>query len=168
MSTIHAYGTTVPKGPLQPFDYDPGKLGPEEVEIKVSHCGVCHSDLSMLDEWGMSQYPFEPGHEAVGITLPWLRSISDRGSRQTRISELFGSSFSHENAPNFFLGGDVFSKLDLAPSESKSKCPFARIERMRPGRWMGMAAEVPTSCNKVPTRWEVVGTWWNLPVRTVS
>ena len=39
----------------------------EEVEIKVSHCGVCHSDLSMLDnEWGMSKYPFVPGHEAVG------------------------------------------------------------------------------------------------------
>jgi uncharacterized zinc-type alcohol dehydrogenase-like protein len=70
MSTIHAYGTTVPKGPLQPFDYDPGELGSEEVEIKVSHCGVCHSDLSMLDnEWGMSKYPFVPGHEAVGTVV---------------------------------------------------------------------------------------------------
>ena len=69
-TTIHAYGTTVPKGPLQPFDYDPGELGPEEVEIKVSHCGVCHSDLSMLDnDWGMSQYPFVPGHEAVGTVV---------------------------------------------------------------------------------------------------
>ncbi|MEO6054017.1 MAG: NAD(P)-dependent alcohol dehydrogenase, partial [Chthoniobacterales bacterium] len=56
--------------PLKPFDYDPGELGLEEVEIKVTHCGVCHSDLSMLDnDWGMSQYPFVPGHEAVGTIV---------------------------------------------------------------------------------------------------
>jgi uncharacterized zinc-type alcohol dehydrogenase-like protein len=37
------------------------------VDIKVEYCGICHSDLSMLnDEWGMSQYPMVPGHEVVG------------------------------------------------------------------------------------------------------
>ncbi len=31
---------------------------------------LCHSDLSMLDnEWGMSKYPFVPGHEAVGTII---------------------------------------------------------------------------------------------------
>jgi uncharacterized zinc-type alcohol dehydrogenase-like protein len=40
------------------------------VEIKVSHCGICHSDLSMVDnEWGMSVYPFVPGHEVVGTIV---------------------------------------------------------------------------------------------------
>jgi uncharacterized zinc-type alcohol dehydrogenase-like protein len=40
------------------------------VEIKVTHCGICHSDLSMLDnEWGVSKYPFVPGHEAVGTVI---------------------------------------------------------------------------------------------------
>src|SRR5437868_3730274 len=68
MPTFHAYAATAPKASLQPFEFDPGELGPEEVEIKVTHCGICHSDLSMLDnEWGMSKYPFVPGHEAVGI-----------------------------------------------------------------------------------------------------
>ncbi len=53
--------------PLKPFEYDPGPLGDEQVEIQVSHCGICHSDLSMLqDEWGQTTYPFVPGHEAVG------------------------------------------------------------------------------------------------------
>jgi uncharacterized zinc-type alcohol dehydrogenase-like protein len=70
MPTFHAYAATTAKGPLQPFDFDPGELGPEEVEIKVTHCGICHSDLSMLDnDWGMSQFPFVPGHEAVGTVL---------------------------------------------------------------------------------------------------
>lgn len=46
---------------------DLGPLDSEEVEVQVEHCGLCHSDLSVLkDEWGMSQYPAILGHEAVG------------------------------------------------------------------------------------------------------
>ncbi len=64
---IKAYAASEPGGELKPFEYDPGKLGAEEVEIDVEYCGICHSDLSMLDnEWGMTQYPFVPGHEIVG------------------------------------------------------------------------------------------------------
>lgn len=67
MSQIHAYAATKAKGTLEPYTYEAGELGAEEVEIKVTHCGICHSDLSMLDnDWGMSAYPFVPGHEAVG------------------------------------------------------------------------------------------------------
>jgi uncharacterized zinc-type alcohol dehydrogenase-like protein len=63
----HGYAAATSKAPLQPFEFDLGELGPEEVEIQVTHCGICHSDLSMLDnEWGLSSYPFVPGHEAVG------------------------------------------------------------------------------------------------------
>src|SRR3974377_2115882 len=70
MSVIHAYAAKAPGGPLEPFEYDPGELGPDQVEIKVTHCGLCHSDLSMLDnEWGMSQYPFVPGHEVAGTIV---------------------------------------------------------------------------------------------------
>jgi uncharacterized zinc-type alcohol dehydrogenase-like protein len=67
MTTFNAYAAKTAHDSLQPFSFDAGEIGPEEVEIKVSHCGLCHSDLSMLDnEWGMSQYPFVPGHEVVG------------------------------------------------------------------------------------------------------
>src|SRR5258707_5909530 len=46
---------------------DPGPLGDEEVEVAVEYCGLCHSDLSVINnEWGFSKYPFVPGHEAVG------------------------------------------------------------------------------------------------------
>ena len=67
MSTIRAWAAQKVGGKLQPFEYDPGPLGAEEVEIAVEHCGICHSDLSLLDnDWGMTQYPFVPGHEAIG------------------------------------------------------------------------------------------------------
>ena len=64
---IKAWAATEAGGELTPFEYDPGPLGSHEVEIAVEHCGICHSDLSMLDnEWGMTQYPFVPGHEVAG------------------------------------------------------------------------------------------------------
>lgn len=64
---IQAWATPGPRQPLQPFTYDPGPLGEEQVEIRVESCGICHSDLSMAhNEWGMTTYPFVPGHEVVG------------------------------------------------------------------------------------------------------
>jgi uncharacterized zinc-type alcohol dehydrogenase-like protein len=64
---INGYAATEPGGRLQPFEFDPGPLKDNEVEIKVEYCGLCHSDLSMLDnEWGLSRYPLVPGHEIVG------------------------------------------------------------------------------------------------------
>lgn len=65
--TIHAYAATAKGNKLEAYEYDPGELGVNEVEIAVDYCGICHSDLSMLDnDWGISQYPFVPGHEVVG------------------------------------------------------------------------------------------------------
>jgi uncharacterized zinc-type alcohol dehydrogenase-like protein len=53
---IKAYAAHEPGGELKPFEYDPGSLGDEQVEINVEYCGICHSDLSMLDnEWGMTK-----------------------------------------------------------------------------------------------------------------
>lgn len=65
---IKAFAADAAKGELKPFEYDAGELGSQEVEIEVHYCGVCHSDISMLDnEWGMTQFPFVPGHEVAGL-----------------------------------------------------------------------------------------------------
>lgn len=68
MSTsIHAHAAAAAKQPLQPFEYQPGPLGPNEVEVRVTHCGICHSDVAMVDnDWGISTFPVVPGHEVVG------------------------------------------------------------------------------------------------------
>lgn len=64
---IRAYAAREPGAKLEPFEYEPGPLGEEEVEIQVEYCGICHSDLSMLNnDWGMTRYPFVPGHEIIG------------------------------------------------------------------------------------------------------
>jgi uncharacterized zinc-type alcohol dehydrogenase-like protein len=37
------------------------------VEIRISHCGICHSDVHLVDgDWGEGTYPMVPGHEIVG------------------------------------------------------------------------------------------------------
>ena len=67
MSEIHALAAKQAKASLEPFSFDPGPLGDEQVEIAVAYCGICHSDLSMRNnDWQMAQFPFVPGHEAVG------------------------------------------------------------------------------------------------------
>ena len=80
MSQIHALAAKEAHAPLQPFSYDPGPLGDEQVEIAVTYCGICHSDLSMLNnEWHMTRYPFVPGHEAVGKVVavgPHAKAVS--------------------------------------------------------------------------------------------
>lgn len=64
---IKAYASFEAGGELHPFEYDPGPLGRHEVEIDVEHCGICHSDLSMVENaWGFSEYPLVPGHEVIG------------------------------------------------------------------------------------------------------
>ncbi len=64
---VNAYAATEAGAALEPFSYDPGPLGSQEVEIHVESCGICHSDLSVLNnEWGISQYPLIPGHEVAG------------------------------------------------------------------------------------------------------
>ena len=64
---IKAFAAFEPKGELKPFEYDPGELKAHEVEIDIHYSGICHSDLSVIDnEWGMTQYPIVPGHEVVG------------------------------------------------------------------------------------------------------
>ncbi|MDX5364492.1 MAG: NAD(P)-dependent alcohol dehydrogenase [Pseudazoarcus pumilus] len=67
MSRIRAWAAQAAGQPLVPFEYDPGPLAADDVEIEVENCGICHSDLSVLNnEWMNSVYPVVPGHEIVG------------------------------------------------------------------------------------------------------
>jgi uncharacterized zinc-type alcohol dehydrogenase-like protein len=65
--SFHAYAAHEKKGALVPFVYDPSPLGPHDVEIRITHCGICHSDIHLVDgDWGVGTYPMVPGHEIVG------------------------------------------------------------------------------------------------------
>ncbi len=79
MSEIHGLGVHAAGAQLLAYKYDPGALGANEVEIKISHCGVCHSDVHLIDnDWGISKYPFVPGHEIVGTVVSVGSAVRDR------------------------------------------------------------------------------------------
>jgi len=83
---IKAYAAKQAGGQLEVFEYEPGPIAGDDIEINVESCGICHSDLSMLDnEWGFTQYPFVPGHEVIG-------TIAAVGERVTslRVGERVG------------------------------------------------------------------------------
>jgi uncharacterized zinc-type alcohol dehydrogenase-like protein len=64
---VSAFAALAPKAALEPFAYQAGPLGPHDVEIDISFCGLCHSDLHLIDDdWSRSAYPLVPGHEIVG------------------------------------------------------------------------------------------------------
>src|SRR5580692_6606150 len=68
--TAKNYKAWIAKAPKQPMvleTVDPGPLGIEDVEVAVENCGLCHSDLSVLNnDWGISTYPAVLGHEVIG------------------------------------------------------------------------------------------------------
>jgi uncharacterized zinc-type alcohol dehydrogenase-like protein len=67
MTTFEGWAATTAGESLTRFTWEAAALGPEEVEIAVSHCGICFSDLHLIDNaWSKSIYPFVPGHEIVG------------------------------------------------------------------------------------------------------
>jgi uncharacterized zinc-type alcohol dehydrogenase-like protein len=79
MSEIHGLAVHAAGAQLLPYKFDPGELNPNDVEIKISHCGVCHSDVHLIDnDWGISKYPFIPGHEIVGTIVAVGDSVLDR------------------------------------------------------------------------------------------
>lgn len=67
MTLTKAYAAQEAHDSLAPYSFDRRDPGPSDVAIEILYCGVCHSDIHMVDnDWGMSAYPMVPGHEIVG------------------------------------------------------------------------------------------------------
>lgn len=64
---VFAYGAHAGDKPLEPLRITRRDPGPEDVQIEIAYCGICHSDLHQVRaEWEGTQYPCVPGHEIVG------------------------------------------------------------------------------------------------------
>lgn len=79
MSEIHGWAAHAAGAELSAYKYKVEELPANEVEVKITHCGVCHSDLHLIDnDWGISKYPFIPGHEIVGKITAIGSAVKDR------------------------------------------------------------------------------------------
>lgn len=73
---VRAWAALTPSAALEPFDYELGEVGDQDVVVEVCRCGICHSDLHMVDnDWRMSTYPLVPGHEVVGRVVDRGRGV---------------------------------------------------------------------------------------------
>src|SRR5690349_13427470 len=67
-----------PRSPLQAVELTLPEPAPQEVLISVEACGVCRTDLHVVDaELSSLRYPITPGHEVVGV-------VSARGAEVER------------------------------------------------------------------------------------
>ena len=135
---VKAYAVQSPKGLLEPFTYEAAALAPHEVRVKVKYCGICHSDMSMINnEWGLSQYPLVPGHEVIG-------TVSEVGSDVTshQVGEVVGigwqsGSCAHcdycNRACRTFFGRRTGPDSWL-PARTTLRSPCGKQVRCRPNR----------------------------------
>jgi alcohol dehydrogenase (NADP+) len=69
-STAKAFAARSATSGMAPFSLERRSPGPEDIQIEILYCGVCHSDLHQVrNEWeGVlpTVYPCVPGHEIVG------------------------------------------------------------------------------------------------------
>lgn len=67
MLQTEGYAAMTAKAALHPFSFERRDVGSHDVLIKITHCGICHSDIHQArNEWGGSIFPMVPGHEIVG------------------------------------------------------------------------------------------------------
>ena len=77
MLPTKGYAAMTAKAALQPFSFERRDVGPHDVLITITHCGICHSDIHQArDEWGGSIFPMVPGHEIVGTVARFGSAVS--------------------------------------------------------------------------------------------
>jgi len=68
--TFNGLGAYEKAGDVKPLSYNPPKLADNFVDIEISHCGICGSDIHTIDSgWGPTTYPVIVGHEIIGKVL---------------------------------------------------------------------------------------------------
>lgn len=78
MTTVKAYGAQDKDADLKEMTIERRKTQPTDVKIKITYCGVCHSDIhTVRSDWGPSMYPVVPGHEIVGEVVEVGSEVSN-------------------------------------------------------------------------------------------
>ena len=80
MAKVKSYAALQPDKPLDTYNINRRDINPDDVNIDILYCGVCHSDIHMArNEWNnTSIYPMVPGHEIIG-------TVKEVGSRVKKI-----------------------------------------------------------------------------------
>lgn len=75
--SVKAYAAFSCDSPFSPWEIERRAPGPHDVQIEIVYCGICHTDLHQVRDWGNTKFPCVPGHEIVGR----VTAIGDRVTR---------------------------------------------------------------------------------------
>jgi uncharacterized zinc-type alcohol dehydrogenase-like protein len=126
MKAIEAWVATAPQAKLVRQEINFGPLGDEDVEVAVEHCGLCHSDLSVLhNEWGFSQYPAVLGHEVIGC-----------------VTAVGAAAKGHQVGQRVGIGWTAGSCMHCRPCLSGDQHLCAQAQPTIVGRYGGFASHV--------------------------
>jgi uncharacterized zinc-type alcohol dehydrogenase-like protein len=77
-STVVGFAASEPGRSLEPVNYESPNLGKHDVRISISQCGVCYTDIQGIEDYyGITTFPFVPGHEIVGNILAVGLEVDD-------------------------------------------------------------------------------------------
>jgi uncharacterized zinc-type alcohol dehydrogenase-like protein len=83
---VPAYAASSAGAPLEPFTVDRRDPRPDDVQMEILFCGICHSDVHQVrDEWGKGAFPMVAGHEIVGRV-----TAVGRGVKKFKVGDLAG------------------------------------------------------------------------------
>ncbi|KAF7133957.1 hypothetical protein CNMCM5793_005483 [Aspergillus hiratsukae] len=99
--TFHGWVAHDATSPLTYTTFTPKPFTETDIEVKVSHCGICGTDIHTLRSgWGPTDYPCVVGHEIIGTvvrigsavpTLPSSRgSAASAASRCIKLGDRVG------------------------------------------------------------------------------
>ncbi|HEY0531619.1 MAG TPA: alcohol dehydrogenase catalytic domain-containing protein [Actinoplanes sp.] len=82
--------------PLTITEREVPEPGPGEVLVKVIACGICHTDLDVLQgRWPIARFPLVPGHEITGVVAATGPGVSFPAVGTTVGAQFLGDSCGH-------------------------------------------------------------------------
>ncbi len=115
MTTVNAYAAASVGAALGPLSIERRDLKPEDVQIEILYCGVCHSDIHQVrDEWGGSIFPMVPGHEIVGK----VTAVGDKVTKFA-VGDLAGAGCfvdSCRTCPNCMASEEQYCDTGMTPT----------------------------------------------------
>ncbi|MBN1264444.1 MAG: NAD(P)-dependent alcohol dehydrogenase [Anaerolineales bacterium] len=77
-TTILGFAAKKPEAVLEPFRYELPDFKEHDVRIDITHCGVCYTDIQGIEDYyGITSFPFVPGHEIVGNVTAVGKEVRD-------------------------------------------------------------------------------------------
>ncbi len=113
-SRVLGYAAKAVRQTLEPFEYAPPDLGENDVRVSVTHCGVCHTDIHAIDNYyGITAFPFVPGHEIVGYV-----SAVGRAASGLKVGDRVGIGWQGRSCMQceWCLKGEEQLCMDIVPS----------------------------------------------------